>query len=407
MGQSVLRLFNIEHNFTDIYKFVDLDAMVSAHAFTILCIAFLFEGALIAVQSKEKKYKYEQYKQISYDSPLFGQVGLLLFIVSCVPMLIYLTSLVTAYKVGGYAYAFDSVSESSGIMRIISKIYPFCTPSLVMMIIGYSDDKRKIAQFVMFGIGVIYFFIGERTGAASVFLALFILSAQLNEENDISNKIIDKMKIVILICILAIFIPAVGTLRNSSDLSIISLTSTVQKNGILSGFIDTIATMGYSEFPLGKTIEIVPNSKGYAYGQSYLFAIFAIFPNIFGGTHISVKYAGLAQWLMDYLNMSYGPGYSYPAEAWYNFGWFGCVMLLLIGYFFARCMYIPKGVKVSNVSLFISTTFFLETITSPRRELMTVVRLVGYYVFIPIIVMYFLDRRKNLKYINASAKNDK
>jgi oligosaccharide repeat unit polymerase len=276
-----------------------------------------------------------------------------------------------------------------------------------MMIIGYSDDKRKIAQFVMFGIGVIYFFIGERTGAASVFLALFILSAQLNEENGISNKKIDKMKIVILICILAIFIPAVGTLRNSSDLSIISLTSTVQKNGILSGFIDTIATMGYSEFPLGKTIEIVPNSKGYAYGQSYLFAIFAIFPNIFGGTHISVKYAGLAQWLMDYLNMSYGPGYSYPAEAWYNFGWFGCVMLLLIGYFFARCMYIPKGVKVSNVSLFISTTFFLETITSPRRELMTVVRLVGYYVFIPIIVMYFLDRRKNLKYINASAKNDK
>ena len=395
MGQSILRLFDVEYAFTNIYNFVKADAMVKAHVFTILCIAFLFEGALLAVARRDK-FKYGV---INYNTSLFGQIGILLFIISIIPMIIYLVSLVKAYQIGGYSYAFSSVANSSGIMRIVSKIYPFCIPSLVMITIGYNDVRRKIAKVIMCSVGIIYFFIGERTGGASILLALFILNSHLNErESKYRNGgKADKIKILTLIVILAIFIPAIGTLRNSSNLSVLSLSSLIRENGFLSGFSDTIATMGYSEFPLGKTIEIVPSLKGYAYGQSYLFAILVLFPNIMGGTHISVKYAGLAQWLMEFLDMSYGPGFSYPAEAWYNFGWAGCICLLFIGYFFARFMYIPKGAKVSNVSLFISVAFFLETITSPRRELMTVVRLVGYYVFIPIILMYFINSYMNSK----------
>lgn len=391
MGQSLLQLFGIEFKFANIYMQVNEATMIKAHVFTIFCIAFLFEGALIAVQNKNKKTKKEKYLTDNFLSKnIIGQVGIVLFLGSVIPMCIYLGKLLLAYGSGGYAFAFESVSNSSGLMRIISKIYPFCVPSLVMIIVSYNDDRKKIAQIIMGTIGVLYFFIGERTGAASILLSLFILDSQLKESKNKKTSKSSTIKIILLVLALAVLIPAVGALRNSSDLSFNSLVGEVKEHGILAGITDTIATMGYSEFPLGKTMEIVPYYKNYAYGQSYFFALLAIFPNLIGGTHVSVKYAGLAQWLMNALHMSYGPGYSYPAEAWYNFGWFGCLFMFIIGYVFCKFMYIPSNRKMDAISLYISVAFFLQTVTSPRRELMTVIRLVGYYVFIPILLMFLL-----------------
>lgn len=386
--------FNIKHSFANVYILVSKEAMLKSHVFTILCIAFLFEGALIAAGRKIKTYSQIEITD-TYESSIFGQVGAILLMISVIPMIIYLVSLLISYRAGGYAYAFSSVSNSSGLMRIISKIYPFCVPSLIMIVIGYSGFYRKAAQVFMGLIGIIYFMIGERTGAASILLALFILDSNLkerNQTNDRTNRS-GQLKLVLLIVLFAVFIPVIGALRNTSNMSISSLTEAVMENGVFAGITDTIATMGFSEFPLGKTIEIVPGLKSYAYGQSYFYAILAIFPNIFGGTHVSVKYAGLAQWLMDFLNMNYGPGYSYPAEAWYNFGWLGCIFMLAIGYVFSHFLFIPKGAKVNNTTLFLSLAFFVETITSPRRELMTVVRLVGYYVLIPVLLIYLFNLR--------------
>lgn len=394
MGQSLLYAFNIEHSFANVYILVSKEAMLKSHVFTILCIAFLFEGALIAAGKKTTKYTQIEIVE-NCESGIFGQVGVILLMISVIPMIIYLVSLLISYRAGGYAYAFSSVSNTSGLMRIITKIYPFCVPSLIMIIIGYSGFYRKAAQVFMGLIGIIYFMIGERTGAASIILALFILDSNLKERtqtDDRPNRS-GQLKLVLLIVLFAVFIPVVGALRNTSNMSISSLTEAVMENGLFAGITDTIATMGFSEFPLGKTIEIVPGLKSYAYGQSYFYAILAILPNIFGGTHISVKYAGLAQWLMDFLNMNYGPGFSYPAEAWYNFGWLGCIFMLVIGYVFSYFLYIPKGTKVNNTTLFLSLAFFEETITSPRRELMTVVRQVGYYVLIPVLLIYLFRLR--------------
>lgn len=400
MGQSFLRLFNLKYNFFNIYEYIEPNIMLKVHIFTIFCIAFLFEGALIAVGEKKGNKKRN-----IFNSNELGKVGIFLFFISIIPMLIYLVKLILAYRIGGYSYAFSSVANSSGIMRVINKIHPFFIPALIMIIIDYKNKKRKFAMLLMASIGIIYFFIGERTGAASILLSLFILNSQLNDKNKNCSEKLEKFKIALVVFLFAILIPTVGALRNSASFSLFSFSEVMKRGGVFSGFIDTIAIMGYSAFPLGKTIEIIPLEKGYSYGKTYFFAILAILPNIFGGVHISVKYAGLAQWLMNYLRMNYGPGFSYPAEAWFNFGWYGCIIMLVIGYIFCKYMYVPNSLKKHKISLFISTAFFLETITSPRRELMTVIRLVGYYVFIPVLLVYILKKCLKNSYKNKRKGN--
>ena len=61
-------------------------------------------------------------------------------------------------------------------------------------------------------------------------------------------------------------------------------------------------------------MQLIPSMYPFHYGLSYLFAVVGLIPNVFGGTHISVQHAALAQWLMRALNMTTGPGYSMPAN---------------------------------------------------------------------------------------------
>lgn len=396
MGQGVLFLFDVEHSFANVYKLVSLDTMLKVHVYTILCIAFLFEGAIIAAGQNIIKCEILD-RDNDFDSGIFGQIGVILFCISIIPLIIYLYNVIVAYFVGGYAYAFQAVSNSSGLMRIVTKIYPFAIPALVMIMIGYIGVIRKIAKLLLLLVGLLYFMIGERTGAASILLAVFILQKYLDDQECIDGytKKNNNFKIILLIVFFAITIPALGVLRNTNDMSLGTIAEQIGNNGIFSGITDTIATMGYSSYPLGKTMDIVPEYKDYAYGESYFYALLSLFPNLFGGVHISVEKAGLAQWLMDFLEMNYGPGYSYPAEAWYNFGWCGAVVMLVVGYVFCRFLFLPKGATISKTTLFISVVFFIETITTPRRELMTAVRLVGYYVFIPVLLVYLLNRRYN------------
>ena len=384
MGQGFLHMIGIEFEYADVYSLVSLDTMLQAHVFTMFCIFFLFEGALLAIS-------HNHAVDCVQDEINLGKAGILLGIVSIIPMTLFLGQLIVGYMSGGYAYAFDSVSNASGVMRIVSKLYPFFIPAMVMVSIQYADFRSKTASILLFFVGIIYFFMGERTGAVSIFLALFFLKKTKKEER--SFKHVSPLGIILLSIGIGIFIPAVGALRNTGTMSFGALVNAVVDNGIFESFLNTFAVLGFSQFPLGKVIDIVPRLKPYSLGQSYLFAFSSLVPNVFGeaGSHVARKYASLANWLMDYLDMSYGPGFSFPAEAWYNFGWIGCLVFLAFGYVFCLFLFIPRMKKVSNLRLYIAIAFFLETITSPRRDLMTVVRLTGYYVFLPVLALYILN----------------
>lgn len=389
MGQGVLMSLGLEYSFTNVYDFVTPEVMLDAHVFTLFSFVLLAEGGFLAagygdINSQSTKSSEDE---VALKSAMY-RVGLVTFYLSLPAMLLWMVSLLTAFAAGGYTYAFESVSNSSGLFRICAKVYPLFTPSLVMLYLSSDGRRRQAAKLGLFLVSFLYFSIGERTGGASIALvALFM-------EIIVEGK--SRVRLALLIAFLLVFIPILGVLRGSMDMSVGAVTSAVAADGLFSHVTETIATLGYSVFPLGMTMEIVPGQKDFAYGESYFFALLSIFPNILGGTHISVTHAGLAQWLMDYLNMTYGPGFSYPAEAWYNFGWSGFWVHGVIGFLFARCMSLTHGQKHTILQIFIAAAFFMLTITSPRRDFMTVVRMCSYYVFIPYFFIIYVQRRTYL-----------
>ena len=80
------------------------------------------------------------------------------------------------------------------------------------------------------------------------------------------------------------------------------------------------------------TMRLVPATYPFRYGMSYLYSLTTIIPNLgFWAVHPAVENAHLAQWLMDVMNLNYGPGYSMVAEGYINFGWGGVFAMLVYG----------------------------------------------------------------------------
>ena len=145
-----------------------------------------------------------------------------------------------------------------------------------------------------------------------------------------------------------------------------------------------------------KMMQLIPYAFNYHYGQSYFFGLLGIFPNIFGGTHIAVKYAGMAGWLMRTLDMSFGPGFSAPAEAYYNFGWFGIIALVVIGYIIAKFLNENRD-DLGNLGTFAQVAAFIVLFSFPRRDVLTISRGLAFYVgllCLAVVVFYSMNKER-------------
>lgn len=387
MGQSLLYLFNIDFQGYDTYVWLNHFEILNAQLYTLICISLLNMGALLSASSNIAKKNIESDEKTIRSMKI---AGLLMFFVTFIPFMITLVKLWIDSRTLGYAGAFESIAGRSSWNKIVDLLGEFCLPSLFMIYISFKRNKsiKIISGGMLIIFAIIYLVIGDRTLPASVVLGFFWLRSNLKLGN---SKVKMPFGLLISSLFFAVIIPSIGTLRNTSKITFSNLINNILvNNSLVEGITDTIATLGYSIFPLVKTMDIIPISKGYSYGNTYFFALLSIFPNLFGGVHISVKKAGLAKWLMDYLDMGYGPGYSFTAEAWYNFGWLGVLCMLVIGYMYGKFLY---G-NTSDLGKFITVVFFVLTITSPRRDMLTVVRSVTYYIGLPVVLIYVINNIK-------------
>ena len=90
-----------------------------------------------------------------------------------------------------------------------------------------------------------------------------------------------------------------------------------------------ISEMGGTMRVLMDTMRLVPVTYPFRHGMTYLYSLTTIIPNLgFWAVHPAAENAQLAQWLMDVMDLNYGPGYSMVAEGYINFGWGGVFTLV-------------------------------------------------------------------------------
>lgn len=392
LGQSFLCGVGIENSIYNQYRREPVLDVNTAFVFNILCLLFLHTGVLYYLN---KPVRHSDKKtQIDYTGSM-RTVGWILFPFTLVSAVAELYRLFVVYRASGYRAAFASLSGTTSWAKMFSLIGDFFPSVLFLLFIAYRDNK-SIKKLIAGGIvllSIANFAIGNRSEPICYLVALMWLGLQNTEKRRERRKKILIFSAVILGVM--VLIPIIGQTRNSGDLNI---------NGIIGGLagedsafsliFTTISNLGYSVFPTIKTMQLIPNTYPFHYGQSYLYAILGILPNVFGGTHISVQYAALAQWLMKALGMTYGPGYSMPAEAYYNFGWFGFLVMPFIG---AGISFLldERNAKSNALQTFIIIGCFIVLFSIPRRDTLTALRNLVYYVGLVALAVKLLIKRSS------------
>ncbi len=347
-----------------------------AYLYNIMCLIAMHLGTLF---QRKKNNDKNLIGEVDY-TPAMKSIGIILFILTVVPFVYYAYRVFKVYLVAGYTTAYESISGTTSWRKaflLLSDFFPF---SVFMLFIAYRHNKnmKRLFAFAIALIALANFIVGNRSEPVSYLVAVLWLSIKWSENKKEKRRygMITGMGFIVLMLVF----PIIGTTRNTGGLNVQNIIDNIfGEQSVFNAFSNTISDLGFSVFPTIKTMQLIPDIFPFHYGQSYLFALLGIFPNVFGGTHISQSYAALAQWLMKSLSMTYGPGYSIPAEAFYNFGWYGVFFMPILGGIIASLLDERRADR-DALQTYVLIGSFIVLFSIPRRDAMTACRNIAYYV---------------------------
>ncbi|WHY33852.1 O-antigen polysaccharide polymerase Wzy [Cytobacillus firmus] len=393
---------------------ITINQLIGAQSFTLLCLISFHLGALIickpSVNNTYIKNNLYPNTNITEETERINKsikyVAIILLILS-LPSFIYNTVIttITVMKHGYMAlYGYDDYVENSvGLLgKIFSFTSQFFVPALICLLVAFREDVRK--RKLIFLLMVVYIidtlYIGGRNDAVT--LVLVIICIYHYSIKPIKLK--GAFKIAVFGYLFVSFLTIVARLRSIVDKSIsdylvLFIDSFFRENL----FIVTIIELGGSMFPLAKVMQIFPSNVEFWEGKSYVYAVISVVPNLgFWDIHPATKYADGPHWLMDYLNMSYGPGFSLFADAFRNFGWIGFFVFIIFGFIFGKIYSsIDKNTILIRPDIFCLVMIFAEaTIMSVRGDNLYIIRPLFYivipiYILIRIINNHFINKQKS------------
>lgn len=394
LGQPLLFLFNQTPS-VNLFARVEPSTIIKAELYTIICFVSIYIGALLYFLLTRRKVKEINYKPIEKQITLslFRKLGIILFILTIIPTIYYLISRYQITETFGYGAIYNNLDRTL-IFRISSFFSEYFTICLVMLIIGFKDYKKVSSLLILITIlfSTAYFLVGERAFPTGILVGIMWFRYTIIQKVKWSTFI----KIIIPILVLLLIYPIIGEMRNEGVITFSSIKSSATDQTQNNAIVESIGTFGYSMFPLVKTMELVPNNNSYQLGLSYIYALTTIIPNVFGGVHIGAQKSSLGTWLMNELNMNSGPGYSIPAEAYYNFGLFPVGGMMILGIIFAWLLTIKPTDKDKFIKIFFVLSFFIMNVTAPRSQFLGTVRDV-FYLILPIGIIIIILKKYYVK----------
>lgn len=292
----------------------------------------------------------------------------------------------------GYAAIYSEGSSKIKILQLIGEYY---APAMICLYFSSTGLKRYRTIILSIIIVTIFFpplFIGGRSNAIIILAVLSIIYFSFHN--------IKKKQIILLGVggyVIAFIFAAIAGNRGNNNRDLEAMLKQDEEKGNPALF--TLTEMGGSIQPLIHCLDIIPDNQDYRYGESYLYATTTVIPNVgFWEVHPATQKANLGNWLRDYLNLNYGPGFSIVAEAYYNFGPWGFLMMMILGFVFAKFF---SKVNRSNfydnpIKYIMAIVLLWLTIKMVRNSFEFVVRALVYY-YLP---MYWLMNRSYRKSLN-------
>lgn len=376
VGQSLMYPFNVITN-RDLVGFMGITAsgVFKAQLISFSFLAFFQIGSLLCnIHSYKKAINSSYPKQIIR----LKRIGWFLAIVSFYPYYSELIHNAILSMTFGYGALYEGEAKI-GFANFGSILADYYIPAIICLYIVYKNNNKArllIVGILLFSCGVILV-TGGRTEAVIILLLLLILHNYLIKSFTRKQLIaIGSFGVIVLILLASIAQMRSNTSRSFND------TFDISENTSNNGAVEAIGEMGGSMFCLIWTDEIVPQTEEYRFGSSYAYAFTSIIPNLgFWDIHPAKKHANLADWLTDKKGLSFGTGYSMIAEAYINFGYFGALLMILMGYLITNVFGRLKSYTITrNVA---STAFVLVlfwfSLKIPRNSFIGIVRAIFYF----------------------------
>lgn len=314
-----------------------------------------------------------------------------LLAVSLIPFLVVAkVGLALAWTSGYQGYLRDFGESVPGAPRILAF---FLVPSCLFLLAGSRKIKTNIAISVsiLLAYSTTLFLVGNRQFAAMLLISFaWVYERCIRPVSRVSLLLVSGLMIFIIFPLLA----AVRGVTGENRFSLEVLSDTIQLNG--NPIVASISEMGFSMMTVAYTISFAPSYWDFKMGETYLYSLLGVLPNLFWDVHPATTHAALDDWLVQAVAPSVGNlgafsfGYSFIAEAYINFGWVGAPFALgVIGYLLGKLMVwadrSADPAKIAMVGAF--TSFFL---IYARGNTLEIARPIVYYALIPYLAVYLL-----------------
>ncbi len=376
-GQAYLEIFHLNKNGI-------LDGMLFPETvgkmlfLTVLCLLAFHGGALLAAAARKERPPAGDDGTMEVRLRCLRTVGAALLVVSLAPALQRTAHVVTTALSSGYASLYQKPA-ATGMEHGPALLGAFIVPATIMLLAGSRGRPWSIAMATipMAIYALPQLLMGNRGWGIMPLLAFGWMWHR-------SIRPLPKTLLVLggALTLFVVF-PLIHATRNTSGDQRLSVEYLAQEfTSMDNPAVAIVAEMGTTMRATGHTLELVPGLRPFEMGMGYLYAMSTMFPNLFWDIHPAIAHGTADSWVTRTVEpiiaaQGGGLGYSFIAEAFLNFGWWGSPLILaLFGFLLARFVRwadVPHyPARVAMAATF--TAFFLMF---ARGE--------SYYIFRPIL----------------------
>jgi oligosaccharide repeat unit polymerase len=385
-GQALLELFGMNSDGI-LHGRVSPDILVPALHLVAVGAAFLHCGALMALAGKRGE------DLAAAAAPARSRatrwVGWFLLAVAVVPTVTLFQTSFAVVMDHGYMSLFRDLNTRSTALALSA----FFVPGILFLLAG-SKQKRGVQILCLTltaAYAGMYLFLGARGSAAMICVAVAWVF-------DRSIHRLSRVLILLMAVAALIVFPLIRETRSTGGRYRLSFEDQLETlTNLESPVSSSVSEMGFSLVTVTHTLTLVPASRPYDYGASYWYALMAIIPNVGWEVHPTVAHGLLSDWLIRTVDpvvarSGGGLGFSFVAEAYLNFGWYGGpVWLGLVGFVLSRLFLKADGMDAARHAF--AASFLSFFFVFARGEAAIVARGLVWYAVVPYILVVMLTAR--------------
>lgn len=391
--ESALKVYSIR-----IYSYPVLNETL---VFVLISYMLIHIGGILAKNTNQKLVSENvDYKNYNYSMDLTGKI---LFLISIIPTLILIINSIRAVMTLGYIGLFISINTIAVNGGIIGILAGFFVPSIYLLLIANSKNKIKIRlySFIFFVYILAIFMLGSR-GENSIYLLGFILIWH-NMIKPIKGKNLIKLVLFGLIGVFVLaIISQVRAYINSGDIGNI-LNNSMQNTNLLGIVRDIFSEFGITLLVPATIIDKVPNVIPFYNGKTLVNFFLTLIPNTFWEINPGLKDGTLEGLVTPFISRGKvgGVGGSFLAEIYYNFGYFGYIILPIYGIILTKLTESLNFItsNENKLNFFFALYFYTKFLWLIRSEVLTSGKDIIYFALFPIILIKLLNLIKSNKRI--------